>query len=385
MFSLGRKIYTFKIPFLKSLNGIIREVFEILKEENITIKGGFAKILLGEILKSKGKIKENLAFGYEGKTDLDLLLAISAFRMERIEKIAEKISNLKEKFLKMEVNLDEKDVEIIEGNLRDIKFIRKFLESRDLTINELIFIPKFETLFLTDKCLRDTINAVGILAANKPETIWRDCGRIIASPYGIVRLIKFLTEKKVNFIYLPNWWVLSNKREAEKMKRGILGAYGLILMEKYEDNEVLQLRFMKILNNLSITNLKRFETFKKEQEMLYEASRGEEFFSEKKSFKEIQEEKLLEEEKRKKRKSESEKKKETCPHKNKRKFICEYCPWRCAIIKCRECGGLEIIPKEKSSPYPIDELFCNKNFIEADVYWDKNGFFPNFPENLTPK
>jgi len=40
---------------------------------------------------------------------------------------------------------------------------------------------------------------------------------------------------------------------------------------------------------------------------------------------------------------------------------------------------VEIIPKGKIAPWPIDELFCNKNFIEANVYWDKTGFFPEFP------
>jgi len=377
MFSLERKIHTLKIPFSKGLTGIVREVLEILAKEDLTIKGGFAKIILGEILKSEGKIKKNLALGYEGKTDLDLLITISGSIKENIDRIAEKMWKLKEKFFNLGVNLDEKDVEVIEGNLKDIKFIKQFLESRDLTINEVIFIPKFETLFFTDKCLRDTVNAVGILAANKPETLWRDYGRIIASPYGMVRLIKFLTEKKVNFIYLPNWWVLSNKQEAEKMRRGIFGAYGLILMERYKDNESLQFHFMKILNSLLITNLKKFETFKKEQEIFFETSRGEEFLLEKKSFKEILEEKLLKE---KRKENENElKKKEACPHKNKIKFICEHCYWRCAITRCKDCGWLEIIPKEKLSSCPTDELFCNKNFIKADVYWDKNGFFPNFP------
>lgn len=379
MLSLNRKIYTLKVPFLKSLDGTVREVFEVLKEENMAIKGGFAKIILGEILKSEGKIKENLAFGYEGKTDLDLLFAAPDFKKEKINEIAKKVNNLKEKFLKLGVNLDEKDVEIMKGDLKDINFIKTFLESRDLTINELIFIPRIETLFFTDKCLRDTINAVGILAANKPGTIWRDCGRLMASPYGMVRLIKFLTEKKVNFIYLPNWWVLSNKREAEKMKRGIFGAYGLFLIEKYKKNEVLKFRFMKILRDLSITKLKKIETFEEEQKLLFEVSRKKEFIPEEKSFQEIHETKLKDEEERKKKEIELKKRQEFCSHGMKAKFICDHCHWNCAIIKCRKCGFVEIIPKGKKIPWPIDELFCNENFIEADVYWDKNGFFPTFP------
>jgi hypothetical protein len=244
-----------------------------------------------------------------------------------------------------------------------------------LTINEVIFIPKLQTLFFTDKCLRDTINAVGILTAYNPKTLRRDCGRIIASSWGMARLIRFLTERKVKSIYLPNWWVVSNKEEAEKRGQGVLGTYSLILIERYKDNESFQWRLMKILKGLSITNLKKFDTFKKEQEMRFEALRGKKFILKKRSFKQVQEELILEEEKRKKMEMEMEKKKKSCSHGKKIKFICHHCPWHCAIIKCINCGEVEIIPKGKSTPFPLDDLFCNKNFIKADVYWDKNGFF----------
>jgi hypothetical protein len=136
---------------------------------------------------------------------------------------------------------------------------------------------------------------------------------------------------------------------------------------------------MKILRDLSITNLKTIEAFEAEQTLLFRASRKKEFVPEKKTFREIQEAKLREEEKRKRREIELKRKQERCTHKIKIKFLCDYCHWSCAIIKCQKCGFVEIIPKGKTKPWPIDELFCNKNFIKADVYWDKNGFFPSFP------
>jgi hypothetical protein len=375
MVSLGRRIYFQKIPLFEKISGIVGSVLDILAKENIAVKGGFAKIILGEILKSEGKIKENLALGFKGKTDLDLLMTFPKLEEENLDSIAKKIRNLKGKFAKLNINLDEEDVELMEGDLKDIKFVRRFLESRDLTINEIIFIPRSQTLFFTDKCLRDTINAVGILTAGNPKTLRRDCGRIIASPWGMARLIRFLVEKKVKSIYLPNWWILANKEEAEKLGQGILGTYALILIERYKDEESLQYHFMKVLNNLSITNLKRFNTFKKEQEMLFEASRGKKFVLRKRSFKKAQEESIRQEEKRKRIEIEMEKKERLCLHKKRIKFICNHCSWHCAIIKCRNCKYVEIIPKEKSQPFPLDELFCNKNFIRADVYWDKNGFF----------
>jgi len=375
MFSLERKIHSQKIPHLEKISGIVGNVFNILAKENIAIKGGFAKIILGEILKSEGIIKENLALGFKGKTDLDLLITSPELKKENLDLMAKKIGNLKEKFSKLDINLDEEDVELKEGDLKDIKFITKFLESRDLTINEVIFLPGLRTLFFTDKCLRDTTNAVGILAANKPETTKRDCGRLSASFYGMTRLIRFLVEKKVKSIYLPNWWVRSNKQESDESKRGILEAYNLILIERYKDNESLQYRFMKIMNGLSITNLKDFEKFKKQQEMLFEISRGKKFLLKERSFKEAQEESLSEKEKREKIESEAIKKKKTCSHGKKIKFICNHCAWRCVIMKCLSCNLIEIIPQGKSTPFPLDDLFCNKNFINADVYWDKNGFF----------
>jgi hypothetical protein len=377
--SLRRKIYTLKTTFFKNLSGTVKEVIEVLMEENVAIKGGFAKIILGEILRNKGKIKENLALGPESETDLDLLITFSGSRKDSIDITAERTDILSKKLSNLGINLDNKDLEMMKGNLDDIKFIRKFLQNRDLTINEVIFIPKQETLFLTDKCLRDTISGVGILSANKVGTLRRDCGRIIASPHGMVRLIRFLVEKKVNSIYLPYWWILSNKEEAEKMEKGILGAYGLILLDRYKNNEIFQLRFMKTLNSMSITNLKKFDTFKKEQEILFEVSRGEEFKFKQKSFREIQNELLQEKERRKETKNELKNKRETCSHKNKRKFICEHCLSYCTILKCPDCDWVKVSPKGKPEPASLDDLFCNRNFIQANVYWDKNGFFPKAP------
>ena len=79
-------------------------------------------------------------------------------------------------------------------------------------------------------------------------------------------------------IYLPNWGIQAIKEEVESKKEAILGAYGLILIERYKESEFLEQSLMKNLNSLSITNLKKFESFKKEQELLFELSRKEKFF-----------------------------------------------------------------------------------------------------------
>jgi len=213
----------------------------------------------------------------------------------------------------------------------------------------------------------------------------RDCGRIIASPRGMARLIRFLVEGKARSIYLPRWWVESNKEEAERLEKGILGTYGLLLVERYKENEFLQSKFMKILNDLSITNLKKFETFKKEQILLFEAGSGEKFEIKKRTFKEVQEEMLKKEEMKKTQRKEEKEKREKCLHKEKKIFTCFHCNWKCEIAKCPNCNWVEITPKGSSKPFPLDEIFCNKNFIQANVYWDKDGFFPNFPENFAQK
>jgi len=382
---LRRRIYTLDCSFLKELPGEIGKVIEILAKENVGIMGGIAKILLGEILRNQGKINENLALGYKSEVDLDLAIPFLGSRRKSIDEIAKKIKDLQEKLLDSGVTLDEEDVKLFKGNFEDTKFVMNFLENFDLTMNELVLIPGQMTLFLTDKCLRDTINGVGILSANHPGILRRDCGRIIASPRGMARLIRFLVEGKARSIYLPRWWVESNKEEAERLEKGILGTYGLLLVERYKENEFLQSKFMKILNDLSITNLKKFETFKKEQILLFEAGSGEKFEIKKRTFKEVQEEMLKKEEMKKTQRKEEKEKREKCLHKEKKIFTCFHCNWKCEIAKCPNCNWVEITPKGSSKPFPLDEIFCNKNFIQANVYWDKDGFFPNFPENFAQK
>jgi len=377
--TLKRRIYTLDCSFLQALPGKIGKVMEILATENFGIKGGIAKIIFGEILKSKSRLKENLALGYKSEVDLDLVIGFSGSRRKNIDKMAEDISGLKEKLLEVEMFLDEEDVEAKRGSLKSEEFIRKFLESRDLTINEVLVIPREGKIYFTDKCLRDTVKSVGILSANHPGTLRRHCGRLIASPRGMVRLIRFLTEGKVKSIYLPNWGIQIIKEEAENKKGAVLGAYGLILFERYKDNEVLQARLMENLNNLSITNLKNFETFKKEEELLFELSREEKFSLGKKTFKEVQKEISQKEEKKQETRRELKERRQFCSHQNKTEFFCTRCQWNCKINKCLNCDWVEITPEKSENSLLLDEIFCNKSYIKADVYWDKDGFFPNFP------
>jgi len=360
-------------------------MIETFAKEKMGVMGGIAKILLGEILKAQGKIRENLALGYKSEVDLDLVMPFSGSRRQSIDRMVEKIKELQNRLADIGVDVDEEDVKLFKGNFEEMKSLRKFLENFDLTINELVFIPSQLTLFLTDKCFRDTINGVGILSANHPGTLRRDCGRIVASPRGMARLIRFLVEGKVKSIYLPRWWVESNKEEAERLEKGVLGTYGLLLTERYKNNEFLQMKFMKILNDLSITNLKKFETFKKEQLLIFEIERDEKFEIKKRTFKEVQEEMLEKEEAKETQRKEKKGKREECFHKEKKVFTCDFCNWRCKVEKCLNCDWSQITPKGNLKPFPLDLIFCNKNFIKANVYWDKNGFFPNFPENFTQK
>jgi len=70
---LPRKINSFQIPSFEKLTGSAAQAIKVLAREDIAIKGGFAKIILGEVLKSEGKIKKNLALGYKSETDLEFL------------------------------------------------------------------------------------------------------------------------------------------------------------------------------------------------------------------------------------------------------------------------------------------------------------------------
>ena len=270
---LKRKISRIEIvqeEMMKLLPKKIIKVLEVLAPtKNIIIKGGFAKTILGQILKNEKKIEKNRALdnAWEKPLDIDLILTFTDTKKKSLPSLNEKVIELKEKLQKTGFELSGRDIELIKGVSNNRETVRKILETREMTINEVILVPEQKRWFLyhTDEAHRDTINSVAMLTVNNPPTVRYDYGRLITSPYGTIRLIRFFIEEKVETIYLPRWWIERNNKEAEKTNRPKLSSYGLILAERYAEFPKLQTKLIKILNEFELTNVSDFNEYKKEQ------------------------------------------------------------------------------------------------------------------------
>ncbi len=385
---LRRKVYTHQIES-GEIPEEVREALELLGgESHLGIKGGHAKTVMEEILRQQGKNPKSRSRPSGIGMDLDIVLTFVGTRKKSIDMLDERVRELTEKLLETGIELNPADVETLKGNLSSEKILQRFLESRDVTINESILVPKQGEwcLFYTDKCFRDTLNGIGILAANGSGTTRIDAGRKIAGPLGIVRLLRFLIEGKVNRIYLPQWWIDLNNKEAKRMHRESLGGYGPILGRRYRGKPVLEEKMMLYLNKLGLTDIRNFERYMEEQEIFFQFHTGNKFsFNDKRSFREIQEHFMRKEEERTTSYQERKTARDICSHETVSTFVCGYCPRKCLIKKCADCTAFEVIPENSPIPVSPAELLCSHNFKTASVYWDEQGFFPRRRNNNAHK
>ncbi len=389
--SLRRKIFLISSIQGEDIPEKIRGALHLLSdEEYLGVKGGFAKVVLNELLIKKRKIKHNLALkNRANEMDLDLVITFAGTKKKNLDRLTERYESLSEKLISLGICLKPQDVETFRGNLSsDEKTLGSFLESRDLTINEVILIPRADkewVLAYTDKCYRDTINEVGILSANGKGTMRYDYGRMVAGPYGICRLIKFLIEEKVRSIYLPRWWIDRNNAEARRLNKENLGVYGMILTERYREEPKLQYALMSILYRSELTDLKDFGIFRKEQEVFFKLQRNNEEFSfnHSRTFTQIQEHLIEKEEVRKISQSERKKAREKCKHKTMEKLKWSYRNQKYTreymIEKCTACSKVSVIPYGLQEPVWLNRLPYNIDLKRANVYHDPSGFFPHSP------
>jgi len=383
---LKRKISRIEIEKKEMTNLLPKKIIKVLEvlalTKNIIIKGGFARTVLGQILKNEKKIEKNRAIenAWEKPLDIDLILTFTGTKKKNLSHLNDKVVELKEKLEKTGFELSGRDIELVKGGSENEKVIRKILETREMTINEVILAPEEKQWFLyhTDKAYRDIINSVAILTVNNPSTVRYDYGRLVASPYGIVRLVRFFIEEKVETIYLPRWWIERNNEEAKKGGRPKLGSYGLILAERYVESPKLQSKLMKMLNEFDLTKSNDFNEYKKEQEISFKKYSGQEFrLTKETSFQQLQTALGKKKERQINRKRERKDLRTTCSHFVK-SFICTRCNKECTIKYCIKCNKMEITPKKEKKPFHLYELFCNKTFISTDRYWDEQDFYPKF-------
>lgn len=362
----------------------IKGVFKLLGEEQyFGVKGGYSKILFGELLRQKRAGKEifnNRALGGDGvSVDLDIVINYIGSLKNALPKLVERVDDLTEKLQEIGIHLNGADVEPREGNVADKKFLRNFLSSRDLTMNEIIAVPIATgdwKLCFTDLCYRDTVNGAGILSPNGKGTLRWDYGRLVPTPSGITRLIRFLTEGKVKSIYLPQWWIERNNQEAERIGKEKLGTYGLILCQRYLNKPSLQTKLMRTLRKLELTDIPNFQDYLREQETFFQLwnKNGTFQFNEKRTFKEVQEHLKDKQKKGKTGLEQRQSQQEHCMHQNIKVIKCNYCGKHCTIKVCEDCKLMNAFMGKSIKPVKLLNLLCNRNLINGTVYWDKQGF-----------
>ncbi len=132
---LKRKISRIEIvqeEMTKLLPKKIIKVLEILAPtKNIIIKGGFARAVLGQILKNEEKIEKNRAIenAWEKPLDIDLILTFTGTKKKNLPLLNEKVIELKEKLHKTGFELSGRDIELIKGGLGNERMVRKILET----------------------------------------------------------------------------------------------------------------------------------------------------------------------------------------------------------------------------------------------------------------
>lgn len=387
MFKLERRILWREVD-LGILPPEMKNVLSLLGQEpSFSIKGGYAKATLGETLIKYKRLRYNRAFGENGgfdakEMDLDTVFSYSGKRRNNIKGLSCRINALQEKLAEIGIPLKPVDVEIRREKNTGQEFIQEFLETRDVTIDEVLLYPvkgKWYVSF-TEKAFRDTINEVAILAPNGTGMIRIDHNRIIATPYAMARMIRFLTEKKVKAVYIPQWWIDQNNKEAERLGKENLGAYSLIVIERYLQKPDLQIKFMRAMYELKITDFKNFDDFREEQLLFFKLHNDKDFeFNGNQSFEEVQQRLLRKEEQGKNGRAQRKREREKCLHSEVEISKCTRCNKGCTITKCKNCTFTEVIPQGQKHPVDMTYMLCNYNTTRANVYHDKKGFYPFRP------
>lgn len=382
-----RKIFKAVID-INELPEPIGKVLKILSDEKqLVVKGGFAKAIFEWCLLRNGEKPRTNALRslLNNNTDLDIVFIF--FDKEDRDMLTEKFDAVQAKLAAGGVELLGSDVEIIRNkrHLNDDGFAEKIFSTRDLTINEVVVISSHEkdkwTLYCTDVCYRDTLNGVGVLSGNTKSTVWYSAGRMVPTNHGLFRLLKFLIDGKVKKIYLPQWWVDINISEAQRQGHNNLGAYGLLLAQKYADKPELAQKMMSYFNSLRIEESSDFKEYMHDQENSFQNSSNMSFdFNPDRPFKDVLQHYRDKEDKRVQKQHARRINREECDH-YMEMIECDKCKMNCKIEECIKCKLIKTTPSGWDKP--IDDfkrLLCNYNWKYAKVYWDKEGFFPREPK-----
>ena len=371
--------YTEEIIDVSVLPETVRKILALLKDENLVVKGGltrfvFLKKILSEDgvpekirlwLKERARIEENI-------NDLDIVLFHWKTLKQSKEVLLGEEKKIKEKIIpflnEREVLFRGQDIEPVKWSKDRRATIQKILGTRDLTINEVILKPEKDGWHIcyTPRCKTDLIRGIGALTGNNSRTIRYDRGRIIPGNYGFLRLLKFLVEKKVHKVWLPDWMVKAHLVEVERIQKkeviplGMpMGNYGLLLVHQYSQAPAeIKRRWIKVLNKLGFTDLESFELFAQEQALLRGMNGG--FFFQDLSFSESIDKMIELRNDQQTRRQVRREEREKCNH-NFEETVCKGCRCRCNIKKCPKCDHIEL-------EHGVQELPCN-TFFKDPQWW----------------
>ncbi len=357
-----------------------KEIRKILgqlgKSKYLAIKGGVARLTFLKKLISDGKIENPIRiavqFTEEKVNDLDVVIIHYKSLAESKEWLLEKEAEIRKKLSDLSLPFGGEDLEPVRGKSNtdghpSDKVIEKILNSRDLTINEVLLVPNAEKwyLYYTAECWRDTLSGVGMVNV-KPKHFRYDSGRIILANYGLFRLLKFWVDRKVEEVFLPQWMVNAHLKETKRLQEekrvptgANLGWYSLIVINKYKDKPDRQERWMMVLNKLGLSNCRTFEEFAKEQNQLFRDKAGFDFeFESGESFGEVIDRLLNQRKKRAEMQNQRKENKKECNHQFQ-KVSCSGCTFNCQMKNCTICT-------KTITPIPTYNLACNKIMTTSD-------------------
>lgn len=340
----------------------------LVTESNLAVKGGVARLVLLQHLIGQRKEINPFRLQTEQKVkDLDMIIFHRNSLPKERSNLAQRVVELKNSLAGIPIPVQNRDFEVMKGNPKNIK---KILNSRDLTINQVALVPDItkETWHLsyTKNCWRDILRGIGMLTPNGVKLIRYDWGRMLPSNYGFLRLLRFWVEGKVEQIYLPDWWLSTHFKEIDRLHQEgkvplgfYLGRYSLILVNQYANADwQIKERWMRVLTALSFTDLYDFNKFAQEQNILLQIRDQTFNFEEERPFGQIMDNIIQEKRQREKAGQERKVKRQQCNHQFET-LICDGCQHGCRIQRC-ECW--QIINPVAPRDLPCNWIFKTSNW-----------------------
>jgi len=337
--------------FVFGLPENIQKILAILAGNNLEVNGGIPRYVLLHLLHEAGEFNDEVRLEIErGIVDVDMALPRGESWARSGAWLESAGMAMQGKLAQIGVELEPKDVQFVNTGRFGDEAISKVLCSRDFPFNEslLVWEDGGWVLYFTQECREDLINGIGFLNPI-PGLYWTVDGRIVPSPLGWARMIKYLVSGKIDKIILPE---ISKTLYFEEIGRRIaevgdkrypagcnLGKYSLILMLLYCKDLAQQRRAMIVLNDLGFTDLLDPADYIREQKLLLQLS-DKDIKLEKLTWQQVIERQAKRGEKIQKGRSELSDARDKCTHDMVFRR-CKGCRKECSVGRCTKCTYAE--------------------------------------------